>query len=58
MLKAGFKANERVILRVNENGMAFAKIGVFEDIELFFAEIDEELQKMFIRDKHKMFNRK
>ena len=57
MLKAGFKQNERVILRVNENGMAFAKIGVFEDIELFFAELDDGLQKLFIKEKNKQFNK-
>ena len=58
MTKAGFKQNERVILRVTENGIAFAKVGIFEDLDVFFTELDEGLQKLFIKEKNEQINKK
>ena len=58
LIKAGIKPNERVILRVTEHGMAFCKVGLMDELELFFKELDNELQKgislsEFIKAKNK-----
>ena len=56
LLKAGFKADERVILRVTEHGMAFCKMGAMAEIEDFFNEIDVGLQRLFIKEKNKGYH--
>ena len=51
--KAGFKLNDRVILRVTNHGIAFCKVTALDELDVFFNEIDESLKRLFIAHKNK-----
>lgn len=53
--KAGFKPNERVILRVTGHGIAFCKVDLLDDIDDFFNNVDISLQKLFVSKKSNEF---
>ena len=53
LVKAGIRENTKVVLRVTEHGIALTKINVLDDVNLFFNELDEGLQRLFIKQKSK-----
>ena len=47
--RVGMKPDDRVIMRAIGHGIAFTKADMFEELEQTFAELDEGLQRLFVK---------